>query len=262
MRVIGPCRLALPCLWASLASCNPGPALAAGGTHCDPDLHPPATNPLGYRLRGERCEGVYIQDVGATPLKLVSFTESYESFDPTVDVPIILEWVSAGDLAVHLRAQSVRAHLYYRMDSQRAAGQASFTWASDLLATLRLGRGELGVLAWTNQRIGDANQNVLQPLRLLQKAARTTGTYHMVVVPGVQVDEIFVSMAPLKPNGQPGAFQLDKQPVGLGYYPAGRAVPIPVPVPSAAGIYRIDLGAPRTGGGSAAMTVYFSRPRP
>jgi hypothetical protein len=78
----------------------------------------------------------------------------------------------------------------------------------------------------------------------------------------VQVDEIFVSMAPLKPDGQPGAFQLDKQPAGLGYYPAGRAVEIPVPVPRAAGIYRIDLGAPRTGGGSAAMAVYFSRPQP
>jgi Protein of unknown function (DUF2442) len=235
-------------------------SLAAQSPHCDQDLNPAATNPLAYRLRGDRCEGIYIQDVVATALRLVSFTDSYESFDPALDRPLVLEWTSPGNAAVHIRGQSLRNRLYYRMDSDRPAGSASFTWPADVLAALRLGKSELGVLAWTTRRIGSAERPVFEPVRVRQRAAATPGAYRVVVVPGVQVDEIFVSVASLKPNGDTGAYTIDKRPAALGYYPPGRAVVIDVPAPSAAGVYRIDLGATLTQGGTSAMTAYFSRP--
>jgi hypothetical protein len=238
----------------------PTGALVAQGPHCDQDLNPAATNPLAYRLRGDRCEGVYIQDVGATTLRLVSFTESYEEFDASLASPLLLEWTPPQNATVHLRAQSVRTRLYYRMDSDRSAGSASFSWPGDVLAALQLRKTELGVLAWTTRRVGSTDRTVLEPLRVRQRSASMPGVYRFVVVPGVQVDEIFISVAPLRPNGDTGPYVIDKQPALVGYYPAGRPAVISIPPPSSAGIYRIDLGATLARGGTSAMTAYFSRP--
>jgi hypothetical protein len=234
--------------------------LVAQGPHCDHDLNPSTTNPLGYRLRGERCEGVYIQDVAATALKLVSFTESYEDFDASLPRPLLVDWTPPASSPVHLRAQSLRTRLYYRMDSDRPAGSASFSWPADVLAALQLRKPDLGVLAWTTRRIGNTDRTVLEPLRVRQRVPSMPGSYRVVVVPGVQVDEIFVSVAPLKPNGDTGAYVIDKQPQSFGYYPAGRPTVITVAPPSPAGIYRLELGATLTQGGTSALTTYFSRP--
>ena len=253
-------RLPVLLLFTMLAVLEPATGLVAQTAHCDADLNPATTNPLGYRLRGDRCEGVYIQDVAATALKVVSFTESYESFDPSLDRPLLVEWTPPQGAAVHVRAQSLRNRLYYRMDSDRSAGSGSFTWPPDVLAVLRLDRTELGVLAWTTRRIGTVDRTVLEPLRVRQQAAATPGPYRLVVVPGIQVEEIFISLAPLKPNGEPGPYTIDKQPAALGYYPAGRAAAITIKTPSAVGVYRLDLGATLTQGGTSAMTAYFARP--
>jgi hypothetical protein len=234
--------------------------LVAQGPHCDEDLNPATTNPLGYRLRGDRCEGVYIQDVAATALKLVSFTESYEEFDAALNKPLLLDWTPPANAPVHLRGQSLRTRLYYRMDSDRPAGSASFSWPADVLAALQLRRPDLGVLAWTTRRIGNTDQTVLEPVRVRQRAPAMPASYRFVVVPGVQVDEIFVSVAPLKPNGDAGAYAIDKQPQLAGYYPAGRPTVITFAPPSPAGVYRLELGATLTQGGTSALTTFFSRP--
>jgi hypothetical protein len=236
-----------------------GPVVAQGA-HCDQDLNPATTNPLGYRLRGDRCEGIYIQDVAATALKLVSFTESYEEFDATLNKPLLLDWTPPAGAPVHLRAQSLRTRLYYRMDSDRPAGSGSFSWPADVLAALQLRRPDLGVLAWTTRRIGNSDRTVLEPVRVRQRAPSTPGSYRFVVVPGVQVDEIFVSVASLKPNGDAGVYAIDKQPQLAGYYPAGRPTVIAFAPPSSAGVYRLELGATLTQGGTSALTTFFSRP--
>lgn len=260
MSVEGKRRSAFLCLFALVGALAPAGARFAQGPHCDQDLNPAAASPLAYRLRGDRCEGTYIQDVAATALKLASFTESYESYDLTAARPLLVEWTPTANAAVHIRAQSLRSRVYYRMDSDRAVGSGSFSWPIDVLAALRLEKSDLGVLAWTTRRVGDTDRDVFEPLRVRQRAAATPGPYRLVVVPGVQLEEIFVSVAPLKSNGEPGPYAIDKRPAGLGYYPAGRAAAIAVQAPSAPGVYRLDLGATLTQGGTSAVTVYFSRP--
>jgi hypothetical protein len=54
---------------------------------CDASL-PQVNTPLGYRNRGDRCEGVYVKEVSSTPLTIRSFTDgsaSYEEGDPTAE---------------------------------------------------------------------------------------------------------------------------------------------------------------------------------
>ena len=40
-------------------------------TACDPLLEQPKTNPYGYRLRSDRCEGIYVQQVAGATLLFV-----------------------------------------------------------------------------------------------------------------------------------------------------------------------------------------------
>src|SRR5687768_9332763 len=83
---------------------------------CDPALPAIKEGHLGYRDRGDRCEGLYINPVSSTTLAVASFTEHFENFDNTGNT-LLIEWDKppAGD-EIHLRAQGIRPRLYYRMD--------------------------------------------------------------------------------------------------------------------------------------------------
>jgi putative ABC transport system substrate-binding protein len=56
---------------------HPSPAQQS---HCDPALPQLKDTPLGYRERGDRCEGLYIRDVSSTTLLIGSFTESHQEY--------------------------------------------------------------------------------------------------------------------------------------------------------------------------------------
>ena len=72
-------RLNQACLIGALLSACLGSAHARPGD-CDPSL-PQVNTPLGYRDRGDRCEGVYIKEVSSTTLTVRSFTDGFESYD-------------------------------------------------------------------------------------------------------------------------------------------------------------------------------------
>src|ERR1035441_3160271 len=76
---------------------------------CDPHLVPASADPSGYRLRGDRCEGVYIQDVGGSPLFIASWTESFAAYDLLSRAPLEIAWDNPqGAGPVQLRAQGLR----------------------------------------------------------------------------------------------------------------------------------------------------------
>ncbi len=55
-------------------------------------------------MRGDRCEGIYIKEVSATLLQIVSFTESYAEFEHASGKALRLEWdKSPGNDDVQLR---------------------------------------------------------------------------------------------------------------------------------------------------------------
>src|ERR1035438_3842170 len=72
------------------------PARLAPGqpNQCDPHLVQPAADPNGYRLRGDRCEGIYIQDVAGSPLFIASWTESFADYDLLSNEPLVIAWDS------------------------------------------------------------------------------------------------------------------------------------------------------------------------
>ena len=79
----------------------------ANGQHCDPMLRQDLRYQLGYRQRGDRCEGVYIRNVDSGMLDIVSFTMHFADFDlqSATAVPLIWycrqsRWQSTCALAV------------------------------------------------------------------------------------------------------------------------------------------------------------------
>jgi hypothetical protein len=243
----------------SLVAASLPATAAAQPEHCDPGLQQIA-GALGYRLLAERCEGLYVQEVGSADLVVLSFTEAFEEFDAASGRPVRVEWEAPGEGRVRLRAQGM-GKLYYRMDTSRPAGETSFLWPSDVLAGLRLSRQEIGVAGWTWAPVGGTERQVYVPLRISQgEPPSRAGRYRLVLLPGRELDEVYLSLAAVGEDGKPARFLKDGQALGYGYYPARRGVEIPISDLGTPGIYYLEVGARVKGGGSTAAELWFFHP--
>jgi hypothetical protein len=234
--------------------------IQAQPTLCDPQLIQPPSNPYGYRQRGDRCEGIYVQQVGGTPLTVASWTESFESYDLASRLPLMVEWDAPENAAVHLRAEALRHRLYFRMDAARPSGSRSYSWKSDLLAAIGITRPELGILG--SARVPDAGgeREIYLPLRIGQKTKPArTGTYNLVVVPGAEAKELYLTLA--LENGRGRGPLKNGEPLGYGYYPAERPVEIPISGLTEPGIYRVEVGATLRNGMVSTVEFWFYHPR-
>lgn len=234
--------------------------VSAQSSPCDPHLPQPAQNPYGYRLRGDRCEGIYVQEVGGSPLLIASWTESFPDYDLTSRQPVAMEWDTAGNAAdVRLRAQALRRRLYYRMDAVRPGGVRSFTWPSDLLAALSISKPDIGIAAVTRGVVAGGERDIYLPLRISQGARPArAGSYRLVLVPGVEIKELFLTLTVM--TGSKATLLKDGESVGYGYYPAEQPIEIPVSGLRVRGFYHLEIGATLKNGGVSATDLWFYHP--
>lgn len=227
-------------------------------SHCEPHLRQASSDPYGYRLRGDRCEGIYIKDVASTTLLVASLTESVEDLNPASGQSLLVEWTALGSESIRLRAYSLIHRLYYQMDSLRPAGRTSYIWPMDLLAALNFRKNDLGIVAWTSYQVGNTKREVYLPLRIRrQAAAGKSRGYQLVLLPGIELTEVFISLAPVKKDESLGAFFIKDKALGYGYYPAERGVTITIPELKMPGIYYLEIGATLRAGGSSSAKVWF-----
>jgi hypothetical protein len=225
---------------------------------CDSNLTQLGQNPNGYRLRGDRCEGVYVEPVsGSAALLVASFTEFFEDFDPSSLGDLSVEWSSPGETSIHLRAYALREKLYYQMDAVVAPGKATYVWPGDVLNALRLSKHDIGVVAFTEHRVGAVNRTLYVPLRIRQKMQERRASYQLVLVPGSELKEVFLSLAQVGTDGQPRAFLISDRPLGKGYYPAERGILIDIPALKTPGIYYLEVGATNRYGGLTTQRMWF-----
>lgn len=227
--------------------------------HCDAQLDASVDHPFGYRIRGDRCEGIYVRNVASATLRVVSLTERFEDYDLQSSKQLLVEWTTSGDSPVRLRAQGLRRRLYYRMDTVRSPQSRSFDWSLDVLSALKLPRSQLGVIGWTKSDQFD--RDIYLPLRVSQSEhARKSPTYELSVLPGRELTEVFVSLAPVDDNGGVESFLKQGEPLGYGYYPAERAILISIPHPEAPGLYYVEIGASLRNGGATAIDFLLYHP--
>jgi hypothetical protein len=227
---------------------------------CDTQLLGQADDPLAYARRGDRCEGVYVREVAGTGgLSVVGFS-TREPFPIVPGQPLMVAWHAPADASVFLRAISLRRRLYYRMDASRPAGDPVFEWPTEVLEALKLESREIALVAWIQERIGEREQAVYVPVRI--GAGRSPETippprYAIQIVPGTELEEIYVTLAAVDETGRDRSVVVRDQPLGRGFYPAERVIPIPLPRLPSAGLYRLQLNAVAAGDVPASRSLYF-----
>ena len=241
----------------------PAPERARDGTRvdCDTLVRARAGDPLGYRLRGDRCEGLYGVNVsGSSELRIVALVDSVDAFDDSSSLPLRVEWTPPPGAAVTLRATATRAGLYYRMETARPTADSMYLWPSDVRRMLRLGRGDVAVLGIANTpTIG--THEVLVPLRIGQRRRPArAASYHLVLLPTTGLSEVYVSISRTVTEGM-GITEIQRdQPLGYGFYPAGRPIDVRLPPLGARGFFEVSIGATRESGGSVTATALLYHP--
>ena len=226
---------------------------------CDPSLVKLSSGPSGYKERGDRCEGIYIKEVGSTTLQVSSFTESFMQYDLNSGKTLIIQWdAPPNNSSVSLRAQGLRRKLYYQMDKIMPAGKTFYNWPVNFLSSLNITKSEIGVAGRFPYRSGRVEHNVYVPLRISQQGNDVkTGKYKLLLFPGTELKEVYISMAPVEPDGSNGKFIIDAKKLEYGYYPAERAIEIPVSEMKETGIYYMEISAEKKNGGTATQEIWF-----
>lgn len=254
-------RLAFLCVGSAIVYAQPVP--------CDPDLSRLVNprNPARYQLRGTRCEGVYDPErSGDAALALVSFTSSFESFDPQRDRALFVRWAAPGNLPVHLRGYSLKPRTYYQMDAALEPGKVPFEWPLDLVRDIGLQRRELAVVAWISYKTGQAVRDVYLPVAVTAGNSGSTGASppRITLLPGRSLNEIFLTVQLLNANLGPASTLVKDEPYGEGPYPA--EVPISLDWKrlkiAAPGFYSLKIGATVVNGTPATfpLTFYYANP--
>jgi hypothetical protein len=195
---------------------------------------------------------------GRSTLLLASLTEVFGEFDPKVGDHLLVGWTGPTNSDVRLRSYSLRRKLYYRMDTTRPPGDTSYQWPTHLLRTLGLRRTDLGVLGWTSLPVGGPPHDVYIPLRIqAPDSASPARRIQMVILAGVELNEVYVSLVPVREDGSAGTYLQRDQPLKYGYYPADRGVRIPLPVIERPGVYLVEVGATLRSGGSSTTRFWL-----
>lgn len=232
---------------------SPGALVGAQGTSCDPNLKQEG-QPQGYRQRGDRCEGYFIQPVAGGRLDIQSFAQA-RRIEVAGKSELILGWPSFGSDAVQVRAYSLSPKEYYRMDTVRPNGQTSYTWPVDIPASRNLA---IGLVSWTRAPVGPSRETVYLPVSI---AGAPSGTYTITLIPSATADQVYVTIVALNADGSKGRVLRNRESLNLGYYPAFRSIPVNLPPPPA-GLYRADFAASWENGSSATAGMYFYSPGP
>lgn len=248
---------ALPAVWTALLLGATGVPEAAvqqsPPSACDPTVRQAPENPWGYRPRGQRCEGMYLRDVGAVPLRVVALTEGTPAFDPAAGA-LHVEWtVPRNSGAVRLRAESLRHRTYYRMDAVAMGTQRSFEWPSEVLAAQGLTPAELALTAST-PFVSDGQERVLLLPARVHQGRPDSGSPAPVVLtlwPGLELEELFLTV-----HGPDGTALVDGRSLGRSFYPAERALSVKLPAVAHTGVHRVRVAATLRGGGSTSVDAW------
>lgn len=184
----------------------------------------------GYRARGARCEGIVAQDVSADIIQIAGFTSHVEDFDPNRGTDLHVTWAPVVSDSIWLMATGVRPRLFYQMDTAVPASSTEFVWPVSVLGAEDIRRGDLTLLAWTNERVGGASRRVLVPVAVWQQSPPPFAESHrtLIVVPAQRLSALRLGIAAVDSTGRTTAHPRALQGVPGNDFPQGQPVYIPL----------------------------------
>jgi hypothetical protein len=188
---------------------------------CDQNLRPVAGQ-AGYTARGSRCEGLYVSDVSAQSLELISLLRGKLHYDlqPDVQLTIVgpdISGIARGPIQVRAVAQPLRT--YYRMDTVLPTNRRMVWPVKDVLFPLRLHADRVGVYGWIEAQ----PEKLFIPLRVISQGGSLPQVpIEVVVRSSLDVEGLVWRMA--VDNTNPPPWQ-----TGGANIPAGHPVTITLP---------------------------------
>ena len=139
---------------------------------------------FGYRLRGNRCEGMYVSKVSAPSLDLISLTLGKIEFRRGATLVVS---VPGYGRPVHVQGIATPANTFYRMDADSDQTGVVTGWAvDDVLGPQQIDATRLAVLAWVAEdRSAEFRRFV--PARITSAAPATDNTIWLKVRVSVAV---------------------------------------------------------------------------
>jgi hypothetical protein len=121
--------------------------LRAQQMKCD-SLHPLPGSSSAYKNRGNRCEGLYVADVGSRSIDVISFTAGSINYDLNSKSSLRVSALSNSP-SVSIRAVAVTPRTYYRMDTFLKRGSTLVWPITDVLFPEHLAANRIGIFGWT-----------------------------------------------------------------------------------------------------------------
>lgn len=207
---------------------------------------PAAEDPLGYRQRGERCEGRYsFQPYAGESLRILSFISSELSFPRNGRDVVYLHGCSKVPRAeISINSTAIDPRFLYRMDALPLKSQPYvLSWPMDVVAGLRLTNQDLGIVARTSASDRGKAVQALVPLRVSRDAspAGCPSSMSLVVLSNIDLGSLRVRLYAIQPANRNAPLVLDKV-FGGGPYLAYKPILLPLELPSHPGLFSLEIG--------------------
>jgi hypothetical protein len=250
-RWLGSCLLGVWCLFTAG---DPASAQNAAPV-CNPRLVP-QDGPLGYRVRGDRCEGLYETLVALGTIQPVSLVLAEQP------IPLglyRLTWSRTATMAlVHVQAVTFKPDVFYRMDAQVKGSE--YRWPTDLLRQLGIQANELGVLATREETINGQPQPVYLPVDLRGAGSSPRGRYALRVATSEDLAELYLSVTGPIAAGQAGKPLVAERRIGGPYRSSTAPIWVPLDLsPAEPGLYQVRLAGKLANRGGGTTSSFYLR---
>ena len=156
-------KLSLPALLCCLLAPS---SLHAQELKCD-SVRPLPSSSSAYKNRGNRCEGLYVADVGSRSIDIISFTVGTVRYDLNSKSELKVSAPGSSPLA-NVRAVAITPKTYYRMDTFLQRGKTLVWPIKDVLLPEHLTDSRIGIFGWT----GAESSKVFVPVKVATEAAK------------------------------------------------------------------------------------------
>jgi hypothetical protein len=216
---------------------------------CDKQIRP-QTNQWGYRLRGDRCEGLYETAVAAGPMRPLSLTVGDIAIQPGSQDLWWPESPSKNDTAVMVTSFNA----LYRMDT-RVRG-TTYHWPTEVLLGARIPAKYIGVVAVTRERLKNRDRDVYLPVGFAAKT-QARGKYLLKIGTSEDLEDLSYEIAQLTADGDVQRVAMPQKTVPFVYY---AATPDPIPLEMTAmppGLYQVDVDGKRMSANTGRLALSF-----
>lgn len=230
---------------------------------CDAELLHVPKSPTSYQVRGDRCEGIYAQQVSTVSVDLRSFVKGFGAFDPETQTSLELVWKPPAGVVqnARLRAFSLKSRVYFRMDTAQPAAQGSYRWPTGILAGEQLSRDDLGILAWIEMPgpAGKARE-VYLPLRA--GTPQALEGYDVTLVPSKKLKKIFLSVIQIDEKGNSLKTLFSDKDMGgeFAYYASNEPAVLSTGKLGPSGYYQLLIKAIAASGDAVTKEIDFYHP--